>query len=102
MEDIRLKVLESLGNPHYLKVFFNNETMRLKKNAFLKIRKHFDFIELVFKNNNLKTKDLVILSNNINNLFYIDSKNEKIFTLDIDFANWCRLTGCQLLSIRSY
>ena len=83
------------------KDFFNKRTFRLTISGFEKFKDKFKFIEVDFKTEVLKMIDLVKISKLNNDLFFIDTKNCKVYTCDQEFANWCRLMQGNILSIRN-
>lgn len=96
------QVLEYLEFPpsNFLKVFYNRNSFRLRKYGFmhLKVSKKFFIVDIQVES--FKMQDLVKISKLNNDLFYIDTKNVKIYTCDQQFAHWCGLTNGDINSIR--
>ena len=89
-----------LDSINVLKVFYNKDSMRLKKLAYKNLKKAKKFYEIKIRTDSFKSQDLVKISKLNNDIFYIDLKNIKIYTCDQQFAQWCALTDGDINSIR--
>lgn len=91
----------SLLQLNFNDIFYNKRSFRLKDLAFSVVRKEHSFFEITIDTESFKIKDLVKISQLNNDLFFIDLKKSKIYTMDKEFYNWCILTGCTIESIRN-
>lgn len=95
LKTIRSEILQQfkLKNSEHYTVFYHPNSFRLKKPAFIILRKSKEFIKVQLDVNTFSVKDLLKISKLNNNLFYIDTKKSVIYTMDADFANWCLVCG---------
>jgi hypothetical protein len=83
-----------------LKIFYNKDSMRLRKRGWKHLKKSKKFYEVKVHIDSFKSQDLVKISKLNNDLFYIDTRNVKIHTCDQQFAHYCALTDGDINSIR--
>ena len=84
----------------FLDIFYSNRYARLHLSAFRILKKSNTFLEIKIDTESFKVKDLIKISQLNNNLFYIDIKKSKIYTMDDEFYKWCQITGCTVDSLR--
>ena len=82
------------------KIFLNNKSSRLTYTGFKLLRDQENFFEIKIEADSFKVQDLVKISKLNSDLYFIDYKNVKIYTLDESFKNWCFLTHCIIDAIR--
>ena len=99
---VHSQVLEFLHLPtsDLLKIFYNRDSMRLRPRAWKHIKKAKKFHEVKLRTDSFKSQDLIKISKLNNDLFFIDTRNVKIYTCDKEFANWCGITDGDINSIR--
>lgn len=96
------EVLTELNIPmsKFRQVFYSRNHLRLSDFGFNKFKNTKAFLQVEFDIEVFKIQDLVKISKLNNDLFYIDLKNNKVYTLDSYFSNWCKLCGGNISAVR--
>lgn len=92
---LRIDTLQLLNieDKKQFRIFYNPNTLRIKKDAFVKLRKIKEFTKVTIETDKFSIKDLLKISSLNNDLYFIDTKKSLIHTLDVEFANWCMLAS---------